>query len=146
MADYVDDNMENIDFSDDNAEIAVGNDLTISYSYPDNPADAIRSWLQEEANKRSLPIEIGDIRQTENDMGVKEEFTVRFTNHSNNACVFSFSLSDYLLLDGKMRNRKERYTPILSSKMYGITWMCFMVIHGLLLMFCLWQGAIYPSA
>ena len=44
MADYVDDNMENIDFSDDNAEIAVGNDLTISYSYPDNPADAIRSW------------------------------------------------------------------------------------------------------
>jgi hypothetical protein len=96
-ADYVDDGIGNIDLTDNSGSGADSG----TYVYPDNPAEALRSYLQNEAKVRGLRLEVGDIRKTGESYESRTEFRVDFADSSDNAFVISFRTNDYFILDGK---------------------------------------------
>jgi hypothetical protein len=71
------------------------------YTYPDDPAENLRDYLQKDSKARGLRLEISDITKTEGTYESHTEFRVNFNCSSGNVCVISFATSDYYMLDGK---------------------------------------------
>ena len=97
--DYADDSTANIDLGSD--------DNSIKYTYPDNPVEELKNYLESDAKERVLPIEISDIERVEGEWQNRIEFRIYFTDNPDNACVVSFAAKsndatdDPYSLDGK---------------------------------------------
>ena len=83
-------------------ENGAGNSAACIYPvYPVSSAEDLKRYLESEIRKQGLPLEVGDIYSAENGMEPCREFIVSFLNNPENACIFSFSMADYYMLDGK---------------------------------------------
>ena len=74
------------------------------YTYPENPAESLKSALEQDFRSRSLPMEIGDVRRTASDGRERKEMDIGFSG-SGNMCTIFFDIKalDYNLdfaLDG----------------------------------------------
>lgn len=96
-ADYVDEGTANIDFTNsggsDTDSTKYGG-LYGAYIYPDNPAEELRSYLENDIMERGLPLEIGDINSAKWDGEEREEFLINFKNNKN-VCAVSFVVTYY---------------------------------------------------
>jgi len=61
------------------------------YQYPENPAEQLRSALENDVNTRELPMEIGDVEKVEFDGKECSQIKISFTDSNENMCVISFT-------------------------------------------------------
>ena len=111
-ADYTDDGVANINFSNNSGsdtELAEPSSLLGDYVYPDNPAEALRSYLVIDAGERALPMEINDVQTIEFEGKECSQFGITFTDGSENMCVITFT--DKYLISGRENSLDGRSNP-----------------------------------
>ena len=111
-ADYTDDGIVNINFtnsSGSDTELAEPSSLLGDYVYPDNPAEALRSYLVIDAGERALPMEINDVQTIEFEGKECSQFRITFTNGSENMCVITFT--DKYLFSSRENSLDGRSNP-----------------------------------
>lgn len=73
-------------------EVADNHKVYGAYTYPENPADELQAFLTADFSARGLPMEVSDVQYTDGSWTKFAEFTARFTDSGQNACVFSFTM------------------------------------------------------
>ncbi len=89
----------------DTSEVERATEFAADYTYPENPAEALRNALVSDMKERSLPMEVSDIRRYVFDGYERVEMSVDFTD-SGNTCVIFFNIKSVdqdfnYSLDGK---------------------------------------------
>lgn len=65
------------------------------YTYPENPAAELKSFLKNDIEERALPLELSDIEQDEWSGKECKNFLVHFKNEPDNVCLVSFDVTYY---------------------------------------------------
>ncbi|MDR1559870.1 MAG: hypothetical protein LBS84_09290 [Clostridiales bacterium] len=74
------------------AEAKKKGEIIGAYSYPENPAEALRTALDKDVEKRGLPLTIGEVERISFDKWERSQIVIGFTENSDNLCVIDFSL------------------------------------------------------